>query len=95
MLDGCIQPCPFHVAILGTDPKKDDSRHEPSRAKDEIAKILVLGKQQTTLFGGTAEDVRIRESGRLFRHLHHVMAVVAQLPDQRAIDAFVGKPEQG
>jgi hypothetical protein len=91
-LDRRRQPRRLQDWIFGPDAHQHNTGDRALPAKDKIAKILVLGEQQSLLAQRERDNIRVAQTGSGFRDIEHIVTVCPQKHDQRRRDAFVREP---
>jgi hypothetical protein len=76
------------------DSHQDNSWHLPPVPEDEIAEILVFGKEKPALVPRQRHHLGVRRACRNLDDGANIVACLAQPSDERRIDAFVCKPVQ-
>jgi hypothetical protein len=61
-------------------------------AKDKVAEILVLGKQQSHLARREHDNIRVAQARCSFRDIEYVVSISAQKRNQSRRDTFVSEP---
>ncbi len=77
------------------DTQHDNARNLLAAPKNQIAKVLVFGKQDSPFGPSPRHDFRISHRRCDFRYVEDVVAATAQVQNQTSIDTFIGKPTHG
>ena len=78
--------------MLTADAQQHNAGYGALPAKDEIAEIFVLSKEQSHLARRERNNIRVAQTRSSFGDIQHVMTGGAQKPNQVGRNAFVGEP---